>query len=66
MESDSKKKFPISLKFLAIAGLLGVVAFFSAPKVMTYILYLEERAKAKAPAEKREVPTERPVLNAVQ
>lgn len=45
--SHSKPRSPISLPFLVAAGVLGAIAYFTVPWVMTQFMYLQEQDRAK-------------------
>jgi hypothetical protein len=51
---------PISLRFLAIVAVLGVAAYFVAPKVMEYVMFLQEKGKATQAPTFNNVPEGRP------
>lgn len=56
------KKKPLSMRFLIAVILVGVGAYFAGPHVMTYVMLLQEGAKARGPAIERTVPEGRPSL----
>jgi hypothetical protein len=57
-----KQRKPISLTFLIIVLLLGVGGYFAGPYVMTYVMLMQEGAKARGPAVESPMPEGRPTL----
>lgn len=54
------KKKPISIRFLIVVILVGVGAYLAGPRIMTYVMLLQEGAKARGPVIEREAPEGRP------
>lgn len=58
------QKKSISIRFLISVIVLGIGAYFAGPYAMTYVMYLQEGAKASGPAIESSVPEgERPVAS---
>lgn len=55
-------KKPISFRFLIAVILIGIAAYFAGPHVMTYVMLLQEGAKASGPAIERAIPEGRPSM----
>ncbi|XZE20784.1 hypothetical protein SH449x_000671 [Pirellulaceae bacterium SH449] len=58
---NAKRRFASS-RFIIVAIVLGVGGYFIGPTVMTYVMLLEEKAKARGPAIENDKVTERPNL----
>lgn len=64
--SESKRRPVISLKFVVIIGVVAVAAYFGTAPLMTYMMYLQEKAKTEAAPTVHTAPSERPSFDSLK